>query len=114
SSVGGNAPRICGEIPDGARASAAQPRGFLPLRPLGAERVGVRWGPTGRTKALPTSRSPSLSRRVPSLSPVGGGEGEKGWRRRRTSPFLVGFLLLCRPFHPIPLGHGHVPPRSAA
>ena len=41
-----------------------------PSPPLGAERVGVRWG-SGRSvvAASPTSPSPSLSRRVPSLSP---------------------------------------------
>jgi hypothetical protein len=41
-----------------------------PSPPLGAERVGVRWG-SGRSvvAASPTSPSPSLTRRVPSLSP---------------------------------------------
>src|SRR5271168_3304611 len=42
---------------------------FSPSPPLGAERVGVRWGKAAPRPVPPTSPSPPLARRVPSLSP---------------------------------------------
>src|SRR5712675_1849425 len=44
-----------------------------PSPPPGAERVGGRWG--SHEPPRPTSPSPSLPRRGPSLSPLKGGEG---------------------------------------
>jgi precorrin-8X/cobalt-precorrin-8 methylmutase len=50
-------------------------RAKTPSPPSGAERVGVRWGIPERLPT-PTSPSPSLTRRVPSLSALKGGEGK--------------------------------------
>ena len=47
----------------------------ISLSAPGAERVGVKWGIPARLPA-PTSPSPSLTRWVPSLSPLKGGEGK--------------------------------------
>src|SRR5713101_965028 len=56
-----------------------RPAAYPPSPPLGAERVGVRWGsPRLRTAAPPTSPSPSLTRRGPSLSPRKRAERGKG------------------------------------
>src|SRR5690242_18697749 len=46
-----------------------------PSPPPGAERVGVRWGIPRADWGAPTSPSPPPRRRVPSLSPLKGGEG---------------------------------------
>ncbi len=49
---------------------------FAPSPPLGAERVGVRWGIPER---LPVPTSPSHAFGAgPSLSPLKGGEGDCG------------------------------------
>jgi hypothetical protein len=63
-------------VPDQGEYRRGQPRSYSgqcansPSLPLGAERVGVRWGEPRHRRAAPfTSPSPSPKRRVPSLSP---------------------------------------------